>query len=212
MTAQILDFQTQKAKVPTPVNGNVPPKRVANSVRRPREHLSPHEVESLIEAARKVGRHKHRDGTMILIAYRHGLRVSELIALSWSQVDLKQGVLHVTRSKNGTPSTHPLRGPEIRALRRLKREYPDSPYLFTTERKGPIAAATVRKIILRAGEKTGLEFPCHPHQLRHSCGFYLASQGVDTRAIQQYLGHRSISNTTQYTALSPNRLYGFWTD
>ena len=82
MSAQILDFQPQKAGAPTPVNGNVPPKRIANSVRRPREHLSPHEVESLIEAARKVGRHQHRDGTMILIAYRHGLRVSELIALS----------------------------------------------------------------------------------------------------------------------------------
>ena len=123
MSAQILDFQTQKADAPTPVNGNVPPKRVANSVRRPREHLSPHEVEALIEAARKVGRHKHRDGTMILLSYRHGLRVSELIALRWSQVDLKQGVLHVTRSKNGTPATHPLRGPELRALRRLKRQY-----------------------------------------------------------------------------------------
>ena len=77
MTAQILDFQGQKAKAPTRVNGNVPPKRVANLERRPREHLSPHEVESLIEAARKVGRHKHRYGTMILIAYRHGLRVSD---------------------------------------------------------------------------------------------------------------------------------------
>lgn len=95
MTAQILDFQTQKSKAPTLINGNVPPRRVANLERRPREHLSPHEVESLIDAARKVGRHKHRDGTMILIAYRHGLRVSELIALRWSQVDLKQGVLHV---------------------------------------------------------------------------------------------------------------------
>ncbi len=212
MTAQILDFQSQKANAPTVVNGNVPPKRVANLERTPRERLSPLEVESLIEAARSVGRHQHRDGTMILLAYRHGLRVSELIALRWNQVDLKQGVLHVTRSKNGTPSTHPFRGPEIRALRRLKREYPDSSYLFITERKGPITAATVRKIILRAGERAGLEFPCHPHQLRHSCGFYLASQGVDTRAIQQYLGHRAISNTTQYTALSPNRFDGFWSD
>ena len=140
MTAQILDFKTQNTNAPTPVNGNVPPRRVANLERRPRAHLSPHEVESLIEAARKVGRHQHRDGTMILIAYRHGLRVSELIALRWSEADLKQGVLHVTRSKNGTPATHPLRGPEIRALRRLRREYPDSPYLFTTERKGPITA------------------------------------------------------------------------
>jgi len=159
MTAQILDFNIRKANALTVVNGNVPPKRVTNSERRPREHLSPHEVESLIDAARKVGRNQHRDGTMILLAYRHGLRVSELIALRWSQADLKQGVLHVTRSKNGTPSTHPLRGPEIRALRRLKREYPDSSYLFATERKGPITAATVRKIILSSRRKRRARVP-----------------------------------------------------
>jgi type 1 fimbriae regulatory protein FimE len=94
---------------------------------RSREHLTPSEVASLVKAAKEMGRHGHRDATLILIAYRHGLRVSELVALRWDQVDLEQGVLHVHRLKGGTASTHPLRGPEIRALRRLRRDYPGYP-------------------------------------------------------------------------------------
>ena len=90
-------------------------------------YLTPDEVEKLMDAAGKLGRHGHRGRTLILIAFRHALRVSELVSLRWDQVDLKQGLLHVNRSKNGTPSSHPLRGPEIRALRRLKRDYPDTP-------------------------------------------------------------------------------------
>jgi type 1 fimbriae regulatory protein FimB/type 1 fimbriae regulatory protein FimE len=146
------------------------------------------------------------------VAYRHGLRVSELISLRWEQVDLKQGHLHVHRLKNGTPSTHPIRGPEIRALRKLKREYPNTPYLFITERGGPLTAATVRKMVTRAGENAGLPFPVHPHQLRHACGFYLANQGHDTRAIQHYLGHKQIAHTTRYTELAADRFNSFWSD
>jgi type 1 fimbriae regulatory protein FimB/type 1 fimbriae regulatory protein FimE len=162
--------------------------------------------------AGRIGRHRHRDRTLILTAYRHGLRVSELIALRWDQVDLKQGHLHVQRLKNGTASTHPIRGPEIRALRRLKRDYPKSPYLFVTERGGPLTASTVRKIVARAGEKAGLSFPVHPHMLRHATGFYLANQGHDTRAIQHYLGHRQIAHTTRYTELAADRFNDFWSD
>ena len=92
---------------------------------RPREHLTPDEVDRLLRAAASVGRYGHRDATLLLVAYRHGLRVSELVALQWHQVDFKAGVLQVMRRKSGTPSTHPLRGPEIRALRRLHREQQD---------------------------------------------------------------------------------------
>ncbi len=123
---------------------------------------------------------------LILLAYRHALRVAELVALRWDQIDLAQGLLHVTRAKNGTPSTHPLRGPEIRALRRLQRDYA-GPYVFVTERKGPLTTSAVRKIIARAGEFAALGFPVHPHMLRHACGFKLANDGHDTRAIQHYL-------------------------
>src|SRR5262249_292790 len=108
----------------TILNGKVaPPRRVANRDRRSREHLTPAEVDALIAAAGRLGRHGHRDATLILLAYRHGFRVSELVALQWDQMDLRQGLLHVARLKNGVPSTHPLRGPELRALRRLQRDY-----------------------------------------------------------------------------------------
>ncbi len=149
---------------------------------------------------------------MILIAFRHGLRVSELVALRWDQVDLKRATLHVNRLKSGVDSVHPLRGPELRALRKLNREYPDTPYLFVTERGGPITDHTVRKIVTRAGENAEIPFPVHPHMLRHSCGYKLANNGHDTRALQHYLGHKNIQHTVRYTELSPTRFKDFWKD
>jgi type 1 fimbriae regulatory protein FimB/type 1 fimbriae regulatory protein FimE len=149
---------------------------------------------------------------MLLLAYRHALRVSELCALRWDQVDVAQGLLAVRRRKNGTPSTHPLHGPEIRALRRLARDYPDCPYVFTGERKGPLSDSAVRKIMARAGEAAELGFPVHPHMLRHAAGYKLANDGQDTRAIQHYLGHRNITHTVRYTELSPERFKEFWED
>ena len=166
----------------------------------------------LWQAAGSAGRHGHRDKTLILVAYRHALRVAELVALRWDQVDLKAGLMHVARVKNGTPSTQPIRGPELRALRELKRQYPESPYLFVTERGGPMTPATVRKMLARAGELAALPFPIHPHMLRHSTGYKLANDGNDTRAIQQYLGHKNITHTVRYTELSPERFKGFWKD
>jgi type 1 fimbriae regulatory protein FimE len=198
---------------PTPQNGKVPPpRRVANRERRTREHLTPQEVDKLIKAASRVGRYGHRDATLILIAFRHGLRVSELVALRWDQLDLEQGLLHVSRLKNGVPSTHPLRGPEIRALRRLRRDYGVSPYVFTTERRAAMTDSSVRKIIARAGDEARLGFPVHPHMLRHACGFKLANEGHDTRAIQHYLGHRNIQHTVRYTELAADRFKAFWND
>jgi type 1 fimbriae regulatory protein FimB/type 1 fimbriae regulatory protein FimE len=198
---------------PSIENGKVaPPRRVPNKARRSREHLTPAEVEKLMAAAGKVGRHGHRDATLILIAYRHALRVGELVALRWDQIDFTQGLLHVSRLKNGTASTHPLRGPEIRALRRLKREGKASPYVFTTERGGPLTTATVRKMVARAGEEAGVGFPVHPHMLRHAAGFKLANDGHDTRSVQHYLGHRNIQHTVRYTELAPDRFKGFWRD
>jgi type 1 fimbriae regulatory protein FimB/type 1 fimbriae regulatory protein FimE len=194
-------------------NGKVqPPARILNRDRRSREHLTPDEVNKLIAAAGELGRHGHRDAALILLAYRHGLRVSELIALRWDQCDLKLGHLHVARLKNGVASTHPLRGPELRALRRLQRDYPASAYVFTTERKGPLTDGAVRKIVARAGQAAKLGFPVHPHMLRHACGFKLANEGHDTRSIQHYLGHRNIQHTVRYTELSPERFKTFWKD
>ena len=198
---------------PTPENGKVtPPRRVANRDRRTREHLTPQEVDKLIKAAGRIGRYGHRDATLILLAYRHGFRVSELVALRWDQIDLEQGLLHIARLKNGTPSTHPLRGPEIRALRRLRRESETSPYVLTSERRSAMTASSVRKIIARAGDQAELGFPVHPHMLRHACGFKLANEGHDTRAIQHYLGHRNIQHTVRYTELAADRFKSFWKD
>ncbi|HFD86971.1 MAG TPA: integrase [Gammaproteobacteria bacterium] len=211
--AEIIDLPLNKATRPTTVNGKVrPPTRQSNSKSRSREYLTHDEVERLMKAARGLGRHGHRDATLVLIAYRHALRVSELVALRWDQVNLKDGHLYVNRNKNGVPSTHPLHGPEIRALRILQRDYPDTPYVFVTERKGPLTTATVRKLVARAGEKAKLGFPVHPHMLRHACGYKLANDGQDTRAIQLYMGHRNIQHTVRYTELAADRFNGFWKD
>jgi len=191
---------------------SIPPRRTSNLDRRTREYLTPAEVEKLLQASSQVGRHGARDRTLILLAYRHGLRVSELVTLRWEQIDLKAGLVHVARLKNGLASTHPIRGPELRALRELRRNYPETPYLFVTERGGPMTPATARKLIARAGELAKLPFPIHPHMLRHSAGYKLANEGHDTRSIQQYLGHKNITHTVRYTELSPERFKGFWKD
>jgi type 1 fimbriae regulatory protein FimE len=206
-------LRVRKGRVPATVNGKVPPRRLANAERRPREYLTPEEVERLMTAARKrIGaRTPHRDATMILMAYRHGLRASELCALRWDMLDLSQGRFHVTRRKNGRPSVHLLRGTEIRDLRRLKREQvPESSYVFISERRGPLTPATFRKLLSVLGQSAELPFPVHPHMLRHACGYKLAHDGHDTRALQEWLGHSNIQNTTKYTELTSRRFKEFW--
>lgn len=193
-------------------NRKVTPRRLPNVELRKREYLTPSEVARLLKAAGKLGRHGHRDETLLLLAYRHGLRVSELASLRWDQVDLKAGLIHVSRLKNGIASVHPLRGPELRALRRLQREYETSAYVFVTERGGPVTPDGIRKVTQRAGEEARLGFPVHPHMLRHSCGYKLANDGHDTRAIQHYLGHKNIQHTVRYTELAPTRFKNFWRD
>jgi len=190
----------------------IPPKKQKNIERRNREYLTPTEIDKLINSAKKLGRYGQRDSTMILVAYRHGLRVSELVSIRWSQIDLEQGLFNVIRLKNGISCTHPLFGPELRALRILKREYPEGDYIFMSERKTPITDATFRKIIARAGKEAALGIPIHPHMLRHSTGYKLANDGQDTRSIQFYLGHKNIQHTVRYTELSSNRFKGFWKD
>jgi len=199
------------ATAPTIVKRKVPV-RQPNSEYRNREYLSEKEVGKVIAAAGAQGRHGLRDSALILIAYRHGLRVSELVSLRWDQIDLGQGLVHVARLKNGMPSVHPLRGPELRALRRLQREEARAAYVFVSERKAPLTPDAVRKIVARAGREASLEFPIHPHMLRHATGYKLANDGHDTRAIQQYLGHRNIQHTTRYADLAPNRFKDFWKD
>ena len=193
------------SKAPTIENRKVPVRR-PNAVYRSREYLSDKEVAALMKAAGRIGRHGERDAALILIAYRHGLRVSELVSLRWDQIDLQQGLLHVARRKRGIPSVHPVRGTELRALRWLQRDYPDTAYVFA------LTADSARKIVGRAGREAGLEFQVQPHMLRHAIGYKLANDGQDTRAIQHYLGHRNIQHTARYTELASDRFKNFWQD
>jgi type 1 fimbriae regulatory protein FimE len=210
---QVLELPSRRRQRPNAKNGKVtPPRRRPNKELRTREYLTPTETDALIAAAGASRRHGRRDQALLMLMYRHGLRVSEAVTLRWEQADLKGGLLHVSRLKNGVPSTHPLRGPELRTLRQLRRDWPDSPYLFVSERGGPMTSSNVRKLVTRAGQAARLPFPAHPHMLRHACGFKLANDGHDTRALQHYLGHKNISHTVRYTELAPERFKSFWRD
>ncbi len=178
---------------------------------RTREYLLPEEVEAMLSATKKSrSRHAHRNYTIILLIYRHGLRLSEAAALRWEQIDFNGGTIYVKRVKNGTPSIQPLYGNEIRALRKLQRDYPASPYVFQSNRRSPLAKDTIAGIIEQAGNLAELPFPIHTHMLRHSTGYYLANKGIDTRTIQSYLGHCNIQHTVRYTDLASARFQGLW--
>jgi integrase len=168
-------------------------------------------VERLIKAA-SSNRYEHRDALMILLAFRHGLRPAEVCDLRWEQIDFKGANLHVRRLKNGLPSTHPLTGRELRALRRHQRESEKSPFVFVSERGAPLTPAGFSRMVERAAVSAKLEIKAHAHMLRHACGYKLANDGHDTRSLQAYLGHKNIQNTTRYTALAPDRFKGFWQD
>jgi len=199
-----------KLVTPNTVKRTVRLKRPPNRDLRTREYLTEAEVERLT-AATRGNRHGHRDATMILVAYRHGLRASELIDLRWDQVELRTASLHVRRLKQGTPSTHPIIGDELRALRRLQREQePKSPFVFTSERGAPFTSAGFARMLERAGTEAKFGFKPHPHMLRHACGYALANRGHDTRALQAYLGHKNIQHTVRYTELSSTRFKNFW--
>jgi len=199
-----------KLVTPATVKRTVTPKRPPNAKLRTREYLTETEVERLMAAA-KGNRYGHRDATMALVAYRHGLRASELVDLRWEQVDFRTASLHVRRVKQGSPSVHPILGDELRALRRLQRDQePKSPFVFTSERGAPFTTAGFARMIERAGIEAKFGFKAHPHMLRHACGYALANKGHDTRALQAYLGHRNIQHTVRYTELSPTRFKDFW--
>jgi integrase len=144
-----------------------------------RRYLTEREIGRLMDGARKHSRHGHRDATMILLAYRHGLRAVEICDLQWHQIELNEGRLHVHRVKNGTPSVHPIRGDEMRALRKLRRENPTDAFVFVSERGGPISPIGFHRLIERLGKVAGMPFRTHPHMLRHACGYALANAGHD---------------------------------
>lgn len=178
-----------------------------------KDFLTEAEMKRFLEAARH-GRHGVRDHAMMIVTYRHGLRVSELIDIRIKDLDLETGRLYVRRKK-GSLSTHqPIEGDELRAIRawlRVREKRPDerSPYLFLSER-GPLTRQAVNYLVGQAGKRAKLRFHVHPHMLRHSTGYYLANRNYDTRLIQDYLGHRNIAHTVRYTRTAAARFEGLW--
>lgn len=170
-----------------------------------RKHLTPEEAGRLIAAAAKRGRYPFRDMVLVRLVYRHGMRASEAVGLRWSALDLDTGVLHVARLKGSNSSTHSLDRDELRDLRKLRKDS-TSPFVFVTERGGSLSVDALQYIVKAAGELAGLDLVAHPHMLRHAAGFMLANEGLDTRLIQDFLGHRDIRHTAHYTALAPSRL------
>jgi type 1 fimbriae regulatory protein FimB len=177
---------------------------------RTREHLTESEINLLLGEAKKSGRagNRTRNHTLILMIYRHGLRAAEASDMRWTDIDFDKGTVLVRRCKGSDDSTHFLEGDELRSLRKLQRESASSPFVF-----GGMAETAISTLVKRlGGGKAGtlLGFPIHAHMLRHSCGYYLANKGVDTRTIQAYLGHRNIENTVRYTKISPTRFKGLF--
>jgi integrase len=185
--------QTVHLALVPPANEKFTVRRKPNAEYRSREHLTEREVERLIEAV-KGNRQGHRDAAMVLLAFRHGLRVAELVDLRWEQADLENALLHVGRLKNGSPATHPLTGRELRALRRLRREQePKSPFVFISERGAPFSRRGFQAMLERAGEAAGFEMKIHPHMLRHACGFKLAMRASTPARSRHISGTRRSS-------------------
>ena len=190
------DLGERSEAAPVPVSGKV------------RRHLTPEEVDRLRIAAKRSSFYGHRDMTLVMLMAAHGLRVSEAIDLRWEDIHLdtasRGSTIYVRRRKRGNASTHPLCGPEVRALRKLREEWPENGgFVFVSERGGPMTDSNVRKLLARLGRDAGLRFPVHPHMLRHAAGYRLVNQpGVNLRTIQDFLGHRNVSNTVWYTTLT----------
>jgi integrase len=189
-------------------NGTNPPRRLPNSARRSREHLTETEIERLRKHA------GHRDATMILLAYRHGLRVSELVSLEWRHItDLERqsrASLMVERLKGSISGAHPLEPDEVTALRRLRKEQPDAVYVFQSMRGDKLSAAGFRKMLSRVADAAGLaDLHVHPHMLRHTAGQMLVDK-MPLGMLADYLGHAQIQNTRIYSRANGERFRGIW--
>ena len=185
-----------------------------NSDIKKRNFLTQNEIESLLNAANS-GPHAARNYCLTLLCFIHGFRASEICRLRISDIDLRSKCIYIHRLKKGFSTTHPLLNKEIQALKRwldIRDEYPQSTseWLFLSRKGNPLSRQQFYQIISASGDQAGLPLEIHPHMLRHSCGFALANMGIDTRRIQDYLGHRNIRHTVWYTASNAGRFYGIW--
>jgi site-specific recombinase XerD len=204
-------------------NSSPPPARRHNEEVRTREELYPDEVARLQEQASKIGRYGHRDATMIMLAFGHGLRASELLDATWdrpgtTRINLEDQTIYVKRRKGSRSGEHDLRKCEVKALKKLAKDmkakdpdYEQTGHVFRNERGGPLSESSFHKIVARAGLKAGIE-AAHPHQLRHACGYKMINDDIDIRKVQVWMGHKNIQNTTRYAELHKKKLKGLWTD
>ncbi len=187
------------------------PKR-RNVSRRSRDYLQPEEVRKLLEAALNSERYAHRNYTLILLCYRHALRVSELSELRWRMIDFDRKVIRVKRIMNGIDSVQPLRREEVTALRKLKRDYPGHSYLFISRFSKKISEKSVNRVVAGAGRKAKMRIRATPSMLRRGCGYALAEAGHSMVAVQHYLGHKNIRHTQRYFDLPERPFKDFWKD
>lgn len=178
-----------------------------------RDYIRPEEYTALIKAAKSTGWYPERNATMIMLAYRHGLRVTELCTIKWSSIDFNMRTIFIERKKGSKSTTHLLQTDEIRLLRRIQKTS-KGPYVFTSNRKDSehMNRRTFYDIIDEIGKKAGLEESCNPHKLRHGCGFKLINDRVPLRDIQHHLGHINIQNTVEYTKYIPSHVSAIWKD
>jgi type 1 fimbriae regulatory protein FimB len=184
---------------------------------RSREYLAPDEVQKLLDASRRedLSRNPERDYCLLLLMFRHGLRVSEACRLKVTDINLKEKFIHIQRLKNGNATTQPMHNGELGTvntwLKARTKMQPHSNFLFISERRQPLSRFTVCALVKKYAEAAGLaELAVHPHMMRHACGYSLANRGADTRLIQDYLGHKNISHTVRYTKLAPGRFNGLF--
>ena len=187
--------------------------RPTNDSLRDREYLLESEINRLIVAA-KANKDiflATRNHLIILLSYRHGLRISELTGLKWNQLELEEARIHINRLKSSNSGVHPMAADECRLCAKLSKNQPiRSPWMFTSKRGLPLTRDGVTKALAAVCAIAKLEIKFHHHMMRHTCGYALAAKGADTRLIQEYLGHRSIEHTVTYTALDSPRFESLW--
>lgn len=183
-----------------------PPRRLKNEAYRDEEHLTEDEVKAVAKAAANVGRHPERDEAMIMIAFHHGLRCTELVKMKWERINLDREDIWILRVKDSVSGRHPLIPGDAALLKKLHPA--ESGWVFKSESKkgtGHVSESGFAKIVERAGERAKLKYPIHPHMLRHSCGFWLRAQRHDLLDIRDWLGHKAVKNTERYAKAGPDR-------
>jgi len=171
-----------------------------------------HESFLLLSRAARLSRHSTRNQLLLLLAYRHGLRVSELIGIQLSDINIQEGTLYVKRLKRGVSTTHPLHPDEVLLINQYLSLRPQSPHthLFLSERAAPLSRFGINHLLKVLGKKTDIY--THPHMLRHSTGYYLANKGIDLRLIQEYMGHSQIQSTIRYTSVNHARFKSLFSE